>query len=189
MSRVLILIGMSGSGKTTAGQALARLAKCDFVDSDEIIERDLAGKTIETIFKDSGESEFRRFEKMALTRLFEMASDNGTNQFDQKIVVATGGGMPLFEDNFARLKELGTVVYLKCNAEILASRLIDQFEKEKKERPVLNLASGIVDRDGLIKKLLELIQNRVQTYEKAQYCIDTTDLTPKEVVERLKAFL
>ncbi|MCW5823381.1 MAG: shikimate kinase [Cyanobacteria bacterium TGS_CYA1] len=192
MNKVLILIGMSGSGKTTAGEALARACSCDFFDTDLLIENEIAKKTIEQIFQDHGEYEFRRLEKAALAGILQSSVEHSNDSTKTKMVVATGGGLPLFEDNFARLASLGTIVYLKCETEILARRLIEQFKSEKKERPMINLASGSKNesvQEGLNKKLLELLQSRAQTYEKADHCIDTTHLTPSEVVERLKAFL
>jgi len=180
---------MSGSGKTTTGQALAKSCDCDFFDSDELIEKELAKKSIEQIFQDHGEYEFRRLEKAALGHVAQAARDERSSQ---NIILATGGGLPLFEDNFARLKELGTIVYLKCQSEILAQRLIEQFKIQKKERPMLNLASGAKgesEQESLNKKLLELLEKRAETYQNAHHCIDTTNLTPLEVVERLKAFL
>lgn len=192
MKKVLILIGMSGSGKTTAGKTLARACNCDFFDTDEIIEKEIARKTIEQIFQEQGESEFRRLEKVALAEILQSTLGHSNDSTNFKIVVATGGGLPLFEDNFARLASFGTIIYLKCETEVLARRLIEQFKSQKKERPMINLASSSKNesvQEDLNKKLLELLQSRAQTYEKAHHCIDTTNLTPGEVVERLKAFL
>ncbi len=182
MSPVLILIGMPGSGKTTVGQGLAQDRNYLFIDTDEFIEQELAKKTIERIFEQDGEEAFRLFEKAALEHVSALAS-NGQN-----VVVATGGGLPLYQDNFVKLSAIGTTIYLDCQSQVLAKRLLEQFECRKQERPLLDLASARNDPDNLNEKLLELVKNRGKTYEKAHHRIDTTNLSLKEVVERLKAF-
>lgn len=182
MSQVLILIGMPGSGKTTVGQDLARNQKYLFIDTDQFIEQELAKKTIEQIFEQDGEVAFRYFEKSALEHISTLASTG------QNLVVATGGGLPLDPDNFVKLNAIGTTIYLHCQWQTLAIRLMEQYESRHIERPLLDLASAKSDPDNLNKKLLELLQTRAIIYEKAHHRIDTTNLSAKEVVERLKAF-
>ncbi len=173
---------MPGSGKTTVGQDFARDRKYLFIDTDQFIEQELAKKTIEQIFEQDGEEAFRCFEKAALEHISALAS-NGQN-----LVVATGGGLPLYQDNFVKLDAIGTTIYLDCHRQTLATRLIEQYESRHVERPLLDLASAKNDPDNLNKKLLELLQIREIIYEKAHHRIDTTNLSAKEVVERLKAF-
>jgi len=182
LSQVLILIGMPGSGKTTVGQGLARELDYIFIDTDEFIEQELAKKSIEKIFEEEGEEAFRRFEKAVLQHILVLATKG------QNLVVATGGGLPIYQDNLAKLSATGTTFFLDCQSEILAKRLLDQFERQKQDRPLLDLASAKNDPDNLNEKLLELVKKRGETYEKAHHRIDTTNLSLSEVVERLKAF-
>ena len=61
------LVGMPGSGKSTAGRALAEVLGLPFVDLDQEIER-VAGSPVAEIFRDRGEPGFRSLERAALER-------------------------------------------------------------------------------------------------------------------------
>lgn len=99
----IFLVGMMGSGKTTIGRSLANYTGKTFVDSDhEIQER--TGVKIPVIFDIEGETGFRRRETEVLQELVKM--DN--------VVLATGGGAILSENNRDLLKRHGTVVYLRA---------------------------------------------------------------------------
>ena len=95
------LVGMPGSGKSTAGQALAEVLGLPFVDLDEQIER-AAGSPVAEIFRDQGEPGFRALERDALERAAA----------GPPAVVACGGGVPLREDNRELMRSTGTVVAL-----------------------------------------------------------------------------
>ena len=95
----LFLVGMMGAGKTTVGRLLARRLKLRFVDSDHEIER-RCGVKVPTIFDIEGEAGFRLREAQTLAELTAL----------EGIVLATGGGAVLAEDNRRRLATRGTVV-------------------------------------------------------------------------------
>src|SRR5712675_751617 len=97
----LILVGMMGAGKTTVGRMLARRLKRSFYDSDEEIER-RCGVRIPVIFDIEGEAGFRTREAQAIAELCALDG----------VVLATGGGAVLAEENRRRLAASGTVVYL-----------------------------------------------------------------------------
>ncbi len=186
MTKILILVGLPGSGKTCAGSEFARVTDSVFVDTDEFIENKLANKSVERIFSEDGEEKFRQYEKMALDDLVcPLDPDRTLNK-----VVATGGGLPCREENFALLESLGTIVFLHCKSDVLAERLAAQFTREKKGRPLLDLASAnsCINLDNLRKNLDVLLEKRQAVYNKAGHCIDTSDLSIGQVVERLKAF-
>lgn len=107
----IILIGMMGSGKTTVGKLLAKQLDKEFVDSDEEIQR-RTGVTIPHIFDVEGEAGFRARETAALEELMHR----------KNIVLATGGGAPLSEQNRSMLMRGGIVVYLKSNVHDLWHR-------------------------------------------------------------------
>lgn len=98
----IILIGMPGCGKSTIGQALADTLGMEFVDSDSQIEAD-AGCTIPEIFQTKGESEFRRLETAALTKLAKRSS----------YVIATGGGCVTRPENLPILRQNGIILWIK----------------------------------------------------------------------------
>lgn len=137
----LILVGMMGSGKTTMGRALARHLGKAFVDGDEEIQK-RTGVTIPHIFDIEGEEGFRQRESAALRDL--VGRDN--------IVLATGGGAVLMEQNRAMLQQSGIVIYLKASVHDLWQRT-----RHDRNRPLLQTADPHA-------KLTELFQQRDPLY-------------------------
>ena len=123
MSGSLILIGLSGSGKSTIGRAVATRCGVQFFDSDRMIE-DTHGRSVARIFQDDGEPMFRRFEYEAL-----ITACNRT------AVVATGGGAILNPDNRQLLRDGNLVVWLDPPLAALIQRLSHHASGEK--RPLL----------------------------------------------------
>ena len=141
-SGILILVGMMGSGKTTMGRALARHLGKFFVDSDEeIIKR--TGVTIPHIFDVEGEPGFRQREAAALRDLVKR--DN--------MVLATGGGAVLDEQNRALLRQNGIVIYLKAGVHDLWQRT-----RHDRNRPLLQTGDAHA-------KLMELFRQRDPLYQ------------------------
>ena len=139
----LVLVGMMGSGKTTMGRQLAKHLGKVFVDSDEeIIKR--TGVTIPHIFDIEGEAGFRQREAAAIREL--VGRDN--------MVLATGGGAVLDEQNRALLQQNGIVIYLKASAHDLWLRT-----RHDRNRPLLQT-------DNPHAKLTELFQLRDPLYRK-----------------------
>ena len=112
----IFLVGPMGAGKTTTGQALAKLLKLNFVDSDNEIEA-RAGASISWIFDVEGEARFRDREARVID---ELTQRNG-------IVLATGGGAVLREENRRVLATRGFVVYLYLPVE-------EQFARTRNDR-------------------------------------------------------
>jgi shikimate kinase len=100
----VFLIGPMGSGKTAVGRYVARVLKLPFYDSDAEIER-RTGVDISFIFEKEGEPGFRQREREAIEALTAL----------QGIVLATGGGAVLLEENRRHLAERGQVVYLETS--------------------------------------------------------------------------
>ena len=141
----LVLVGMPGSGKTTVGQALARLSGKPFVDLDEeIVKR--AGKPIPDIFAQEGEGAFRQIEHAVLT---EACSRSGQ-------IIATGGGAVLWSENRAAMRRAGRVYRLRRRLEDLPTegrplsragkleemeRLRDPLYRAAADREIWNVSS------------------------------------------------
>ncbi|HZW25894.1 MAG TPA: shikimate kinase [Gallionella sp.] len=140
----LILVGMMGSGKTTIGRTLAKHLGKTFVDSDEEIQL-RTGVTIPHIFDVEGEAGFRLRERAAIRELV------GRNN----IVLATGGGAILAEQNRDMLRQNGIVVYLKANVHDLWQRT-----RHDRNRPLLQT-------DDPRAKLAELFEQRDPLYMQA----------------------
>ncbi|MFZ5590668.1 MAG: shikimate kinase [Bacillota bacterium] len=118
----IALLGFMGSGKTTAGQRLARRLNMQFLDTDRMIE-ELLGLPVREIFRKYGEARFRGEEALLMSKL---AAARHT-------VIATGGGVVLNPRNIENLKRSSLLVLLDPPLELLLKRLAG-----KKNRPLLN---------------------------------------------------
>ena len=110
-----------GAGKSTVGKQLAKALGRDFYDTDKEIER-RTGVSISLIFEMEGESGFRQREQKVLDELSQL----------KNIVLATGGGIVLPEENRRMLRSRGYVVYLSTSIEQLLRRT-----NKDKNRPLL----------------------------------------------------
>lgn len=148
----IILVGMPGCGKSTAGRQLARQLGWSFVDSDTEIEHEIGGP-IRVFFERQGEERFREIEQRAIERL----STPG------RTVLATGGGAVLREANRLAMKRAGNrVVYLRATPEDLARRL-----RHDTHRPLLQVGDPL-------RRLRDLFRQRDPLYrEVADFVIDT----------------
>ena len=124
LSGNIFLVGMMGAGKTTIGKALAQQMDKTFVDSDVEIQH-RTGVTIPHIFDVEGEAGFRQREASVIQDLVQR--DN--------LVLATGGGAVLSEQNRDALRGNGVVVYLKSTVHDLWQRT-----RHDRNRPLLQVA-------------------------------------------------
>jgi shikimate kinase len=144
----VFLVGLMGAGKTTVGRIIARRLKLRFYDSDHEIER-RCGVKIPLIFEIEGEPGFRAREQQAIAELTAL----------QGIVLATGGGAVLDEENRRRLSAGGTVVYLQARPEDLFERV-----RQDRNRPLLAGTDALarlrelhVQRDPLYRAVADLV--------------------------------
>lgn len=159
----IFIVGPMGVGKTTIGRHLANHLGYEFKDSDREIEEH-TGATIPLIFELEGEEGFRRRERTAIEELTAM----------QHIVLATGGGAVLAEENREFLKARGTVIYLHASVEQLLKRT-----RNSKNRPLLQ-----TEDPGA--KLRALMQERRPLYESvADISLETGRFTVKQVLKEL----
>lgn len=126
MTGPIYLIGYMGAGKTTVGRLLAERLGWHFVDLDEAFH-EIHGLSTADYIRQYGIDDFRRKEKYVLEDLADAAPT-------EKVVYATGGGYPCYEDNMECLHELGISIYLRWSARHLAQRLM---LTDLTERPVL----------------------------------------------------
>lgn len=157
----VFLIGLMGAGKTTLGRHIAQALKRPFYDSDqEICKR--TGVSVPTIFELEGEQGFREREAAAIYELTGL----------DDIVLATGGGAVLREENRRRLRGRGTVVYLHARPEVLVERT--RFDAG---RPLLQVADPLAKlqelydaRDGIYRAAAHIVieANRQNSHKTAE---------------------
>lgn len=162
MTKNIVLIGLMGSGKTTIGKQLAEATGMKFLDTDELIVQK-AGKSIKQIFADEGEPFFRDLE----TEAVEEASNC------QNIVISTGGGAVLRDENMEMLQKNGILFYLYAPAEILFERI-----KDDKERPLINTPNPV-------ETLKRIQMAREIFYEEADYKVYTSEKSIEETVQEI----
>ncbi len=148
---MISLIGLPGSGKSTAGRQLARRLQLPFFDSDHVIEQQL-GCSIREYFEREGEARFRDVEQAVIDELTQKP----------KCVLSTGGGVVLRPANRQHLHERSQVVYLNSSPEELYRRL-----RHDTSRPLLQVADPL-------GRLRELFTQRDPLYrETAHFIIET----------------
>ena len=131
-----------GAGKSTVGKQLAKALGRDFYDTDKEIER-RTGVSISWIFEMEGESGFRQREQKVLDELSQL----------KNIVLATGGGIVLPEENRRMLRSRGYVVYLSTSIEQLLRRT-----NKDKNRPLLQTDNPRETVKALMAELTPLYQ-------------------------------
>lgn len=131
----IYLIGMPGAGKSTIGRALAKCLQLTFIDADHALT-DRTGVPIATIFELEGEVGFRQRETALIAELSARAG----------ILLATGGGAVLQEENRALMRATGVVVYLRAKLDDLWART-----QHDSKRPLLRAANP----RAVLAKLLE----------------------------------
>ncbi|WXU00876.1 MAG: Shikimate kinase 1 [Catillopecten margaritatus gill symbiont] len=161
----VILVGPMGSGKTSVGRRLSCVLKRDFFDTDfEIVAR--TGVAIDYIFDVEDEEGFRQRETQMLKDLCEIPN----------IVIATGGGIVIKEENRALLKCNSFVVYLSSSVEQLVKRTA-----KSKSRPLLEQSN---DREKTLRDLLTAREGFYQ--EVADLVVDTTGKKLYSIINEIK---
>lgn len=159
-SRLIVLTGFMGSGKTTVGRIVADLLGWAFIDADEQIEVRV-GMTIREIFERYGENGFRLFERIVCQSLAAR----------ERAVIATGGGMLVDEANRALMIASGFVVCLDVTPTDIFMRLSAQDGAH--QRP---LFSG---------NWQALYQQRQPAYAAVPYHVDTSGKAPEVIAEEI----
>ena len=160
----IVLIGMPGVGKSTAGVILAKVLGYSFTDADLLIQ-EREKRLLKEIIAYEGVDGFIKIENDVLA---------GINA--ERTVIATGGSAVYGAGAMKHLKEIGTVVYLSLPYEDLTRRLGDIKGR------------GVVLRDG--QTLKDLYEERRVLYEKyADIIVDETGLNVEETVGRIEKLL
>lgn len=162
----LILVGLSGSGKTSIGRAAAKQLGWPFIDFDtEIEHREHA--SVRQIFEAKGEAHFRALEQ-AFTR--EIATCAGT-------IMSAGGGWVTNRESVALLRETGRIIYLRASPEVLVARLATA----RVPRPLLQVADPLATLTSMYKA-------RQSFYEEADLTIETEVFDKKQLIEQVRLY-
>jgi shikimate kinase len=163
MNPHVILVGISGAGKSTVGSLVAQRLGRVFMDLDREIER-REQATVSELFAEKGEPYFRTKER----ELTEELSRQGG------MVLAPGGGWITNADVVALLRPPGRIIYLKVKPETALKRI----GAERNSRPLLM-------RPDPLGELKRLLMQREPMFIKADHVIDTEKLKPEQVVEQV----
>jgi len=160
-TRVLVLIGMMGAGKSSIGRRLAARLNLPFVDADTEIEAAHAGMTIPEIFARYGEPYFRDGEVRVIARLLEGGPS----------VLATGGGAYMREETRQRIRGKGVSMWLRADPDVIMRRV-----KRRSDRPLLQTE----DPAATIQRLVD---ERYPVYAKADITVLSRDVPHERIVE------
>lgn len=165
--RNIVLVGPMGAGKTTIGKLLAKDIGFEFKDSDKVIEA-RCGADIPWIFDVEGEEGFRNRETDILEELCA----------EQGLVIATGGGAVLREQNRQCLSRDSLVVYLQTSVS-------QQYERTHRDRN-----RPLLQTDNPLEVLTKLFEQRHPLYEAlADIRVLTDKKNPRAVVKIIAAQL
>lgn len=160
MKKNIVLIGMPGCGKSAVGRELSAMLHMVLLDTDRMVGQ-ADGRTISHIFEQDGEAGFRDRETAAAKQAAAMRG----------VIIATGGGMVLREENMAALAQTG-IIFFRDRA------IEDILREDLTSRPLLS---------GDTKRIYDLYERRIHLYRKyAHHTISDTD-TISQAAERIAA--
>lgn len=160
----IYLIGPMGSGKTSVGRRLAKLAQLAFYDADEEIEK-RSGVPISWIFDVENEAGFRRREESIIVELSQLKG----------VVLSTGGGCVISEKNRIQLSNTGWVIYLQVSL----NQQLERTGRRKGIRPLL-------EKDNPAEKLKELNEKRGLLYSGiADFIYKTDQFSPQTLAYQI----
>lgn len=172
INKIILLVGLMGSGKTSVGKRLAKKLNLPFVDGDQEIEK-AAGLSLVDVLKCFGEEEYRAGEKRVMKRLLQ----------GEPCVLASGGGSFVAEQTRELAKLHAVTVWLKADVDVLYNRTAG-----RKHRPFLE------GNDSHLKNKLEkYISEEYPYYSEADIIVETkeeqVDNTVNRVIDAIEGFL
>lgn len=176
--RHVFLIGLSGSGKSTAGRLLAQELRRPLLDIDALVEQE-EGVGIPEIFTRHGEAYFRECERRVLARVA---------QSEEGAIVATGGGLVVCEENRRLMAECGVRVYLHTEPEVALERLRAQHTHSLAKSTSPEIRPLLAGPDPLTT-LQNLYMARRAWYEEADLVCQTHGRSVERVVMEIMAMV
>lgn len=149
---LVFFLGYMGCGKSTVGCLLAKRWDYNYIDLDEMIEKE-EGTSVSNIFAEKGETYFRSLETQMLKKLED----------SKNTVISLGGGTPCFHQNMNLINQYGTSIWMYADSQTIFNRL-----KSDTSRPIL--------QDKTDTELLSFIQthseSREEYYSQADYMVN-----------------
>ena len=166
--RIIFIIGLRGSGKSTIGPKIATQFDMTFIDLDDLVRTEFKESTVREIWQTHGESAWRDAESRVLSEVLDsMVKSTG-------LAIALGGGAPMIPDVQQVMRQYversdACIIYLRCSPDLLQARLAN--EKNQDDRPPLTDSS----KDA-VAEVHEVFRRRDPTYtELATHIIDIND--------------
>ena len=153
-----------GTGKSVVGKILAKDISFRFVDTDRLIEEKV-GRSVADIFAEDGEKLFRELEAEAVRSVMSQG----------QLVVSTGGGAVMNQNNLNLFCQNGIVVWLTSRPEVILKRT----RRRIGNRPLLK-------GDDPLLKIKQLMGERESYYNRAVLSVDTSDMSVDSVVSLIK---
>ncbi len=170
--KIILLVGLMGSGKTSVGKRLARKLNLPFVDGDQEVEK-ASGLSLIDLLKCFGVEEYRAGEARVMKRLLQ----------GEACVLASGGGSFVAEQTRQYAKQNAITIWLKADIDVLYNRTAG-----RKHRPFLKGSD-----DELKNKLEKYIHDEYPYYSQADIIVETkeeqVDMTVNRVIAAIKSFL
>ena len=168
----IVIIGMSGAGKTTIGRELAKRLNMPFIDIDEEIEKN-SEKSIREYFATGEEDSFRKLEAAAVDKIFSIA-DNLSSKIPR--VIATGGGTISSMENIKLISKNSLIIYLDRDLNLIKAKDNPIYENISKRKlydmrnPIYSEISHIhIKHKNSVKSTLNKIVSEVESYYEKDY--------------------
>ncbi|MFC0244671.1 shikimate kinase [Falsochrobactrum ovis] len=169
-SRVVVLVGLMGAGKSTVGRKVATMLGLPFRDADTEIEN-VSRMSVPELFEAYGEDEFRDLERRVILRLLD----------DGPMVLATGGGAYMNEETRSSIARAGISIWLNAELDVLMERV-----SRRQNRPLLQ-------NDNPRGVMQSLMERRYPIYAQADIEImsrdDKKEVIAAEMIDALAAHL
>ncbi|MBD3272692.1 MAG: shikimate kinase [Elusimicrobia bacterium] len=161
----IVLTGFMGSGKSSVGKQLADVLGFGFIDTDQMIEQDV-GMPITKIFQFKGEPYFRKIEARAIALVSML----------DRHVIATGGGVPMNENNMHELEKNSVIVHLQVTPETVLKRIGHDHK-----RPLLKTKDPLATAREILRK-------RQRAYERCSLAVPTDNHNVDAIVQTIVKF-
>lgn len=166
INKIILLVGLMGSGKTSVGKRLARKLSLPFIDGDQEIEK-AAGLSLVDVLKCFGEKEYRAGEERVMKRLLQGAP----------CVLASGGGSFVAQKTRELAKDKALTIWLKADINTLYHRTAGRTR-----RPFL-----LGDNETVKAKLEEYIAEEYPYYSEADIVVETKEEKVENTVRHVLA--